>query len=199
MARPAPWKLTLADLMILIGGTAVSLACFLLIDNNLYGGGRSFFGLFNAPKNGWNATLVLDKAQGGFALAMTMIGAWTFALPVLGFLKPRPIRRRLFRGPGLAACLAACVGIVTCVGATVLAFVLRWIDGRSTLPTNYWYITPVLESLFIFSGIAVASAWTAQLLTGRWRPTPNAIDRLGRFMGALWASSGLVFAVRLFL
>ena len=199
MLRPAPLKLTLADLMVLIGATGVSLACFLLIDDNLYHGQRQLFGVFEWPRAGWNSSLVLDKAEGVFALAATAFGAWNFALPSLACLKPRPIRRRLLRGPGLTACLAACFGMAVCVGASALALTLRWVEGRLPLPPNYWYNTPVLECLFIFAGVAVGAAWTAQLATGRWRAAPNALDRLGRFMGFLWASAGLVFAVRLFL
>jgi hypothetical protein len=191
--------MTLADLMILIGANAVSLACCILVDNNLYGGGRYFFGVFNWSATTWNSSLLLDKAEGAFALGCALFGTWTMALPVIGFRRPRAEHARLLRGPGLTACLGASTGIAFCIGATLLAFALRWIDGRLNLPANFWYSTPILESLFILGGVGVASTWAAQLATGRWRPAPHAIDRLGRFMGALWLSAGLVFAVRLYL
>jgi hypothetical protein len=35
-------------------------------------------------------------------------------------------------------------------------------------------------------GLAVAAAWTAMALAGRWRSQPDAIDRLGRAMGFFW-------------
>ena len=35
-------------------------------------------------------------------------------------------------------------------------------------------------------GIAVAAAWTAMALAGRWLPRPDGIDRCGRIMGFFW-------------
>ena len=135
MHRATRSKLTLADLMILIGANAVSLACFILIDNNLYGGGRYFFGVFDWSLKTWISPLVLDKAEGAFAIACSLFGAWTLALPLIGFRKPWRERLRLLRGPGLMACLAAATGLGFCVGATLLAFALPGSMASSTCPS----------------------------------------------------------------
>jgi hypothetical protein len=198
MPGPARRTLSLADLMILIAGVGVGMGCFLAIDDNLYGGGRFMFGVFR-PLDAWNAATILNRAEGVFAILMTVFGAWTGAVPILAYRRPRALRKRLLRGSGMTACIAALAGLAVLVGATALAFLLRWVEGRTKLPPNFWYAVPVIECLFIFPGIAVASTWTAQLATGRWRAVPDAVDRMGRFVGGLWASAALVFAVRMFL
>ena len=137
MPRPPKLKMTLADLMILVAATAVSLGIYLLIDDTLYGGGRFLFGLFTPPQRVWDSREILDRASGLFALIMTMLGAWTFAVPLLAWLRPRPVRYRLVRGAGTSACLATCFGIMACVGATGLAFSCRWLDGWKPLHPNF--------------------------------------------------------------
>jgi hypothetical protein len=37
-----------------------------------------------------------------------------------------------------------------------------------------------------YSGPAVAGAWLALIVTGRWRAERSGIDRLGRFIGVCW-------------
>lgn len=199
MPRIVPGKLTLADLMILIGSTAVGLGGYVFIDDSLFQGGRYMFGVFNWSHFAWNSTLVLDKARGVLSMIMIAFGGWTFALPLIGFRKPRHVRTRLLRGPGMTACLAATTGLLFVAVATLLAFALRWMDGRFPLPPNFWNTSPILDSPLVLAGVAVAATWSAQVAAGSWRSTPSAFDRLGRFVGVLWILSGLVFAVRLFL
>ncbi len=86
-----------------------------------------------------------------------------------------------------------------CLGAIALALLLRWFEGRLSGPPNFWYTAEMIPSLFGFAGVAVAATWATQLATGRWRAIPNAIDRLGRFVGIHWLAAGLVFATHLFL
>jgi hypothetical protein len=54
-------------------------------------------------------------------------------------------------------------------------------------------VTIMLDSLAVQfgvtlreTGLAVAAAWMALLLTGRWRAEPSWIDRAGRILGVLW-------------
>ena len=66
-------KLTLADLMFLIGANSVSLACCILIDNNLYGGGRYFFGVFDWSAKNWNSPfLPFNELKNGGTIQFVM-------------------------------------------------------------------------------------------------------------------------------
>jgi hypothetical protein len=47
------------------------------------------------------------------------------------------------------------------------------------------------------AGFAVAGAWLALALGGRWRPEPSWIDRLGRAVGWLWIAALMVNWFRL--
>ena len=191
-------RLTMADLMVLIAATGLGLGCFVFVDDNLYGGARFVFGIFRAP-DAWDAATILNRAQGIFAMAMTAFGGWTLALPILACRRPRSIRIRLLRGAGLDACLAATSGLAAVGIAVSLALLARWSEGRTRLPPNFWGDVPIVDAIFIFSAVAVGSNWLVRLATGRWRPRPEILDRLGRFVGVLWLLAGLTFATRLFL
>lgn len=199
MTRPLPTRLALSDWMLLIGANAVSLAGFILVDDGLYDGGRYLFGIFRWPDGPWTPTFYLEKAQGVFAALASAFGAWTLVLPLIALRRPRHARRRLFRAPGLSACVGASVGMLTCVLAPPLALAIRVLEGRPAVPPNFWYAIPAIECLFILAGVGAASTWSASWMAGRWRAMPNAIDRLGRVVGLLWLGAGVVFAVRLFL
>ncbi len=194
MSRPASPRFTLADLMILIFATGFGLGCYVLLDDSLLGGQRFVFGIFQSPPKGWSPFLIVDRVAGGFALAVTVFGGWTIAVPALTLRRPRHQRRRMIRGPGLTACIAATAGLAACVGAAGLAFTFqRWFNG---LTRFYQSLGLLIDDVFILAGIAVAGAWAAQLASGRWRPTRDGFDRIGRFLGGLWMASGLVSAVR---
>ncbi len=67
-------SLTLADLMILIAANGVGMGSCLFVDDHVFQGGRFFFGLFK-PLPAWNATTILERAEGGFAAAVMIFGA----------------------------------------------------------------------------------------------------------------------------
>lgn len=197
--RPPLARLSLSDGMLLIGANAISLAGFILVDDHLFDGGRHLFGLLNWSGVPWTATFYLAKAQGASAALASAFGAWTLILPLVGLRKPPLVRLRLFRSPGLSACVGASVGMLFGVLAALLALAVRAAEGRVALPPNYWYAVPAIDGVFILAGVGVAATWAGQATSGRWRPSPDAIDRLGRAIGLLWLGAGVVFAVRLFL
>ena len=198
MPMPDRDKLSLADLMILIAATGFGLGCFVLVDDGLFGGGRYVFGLFR-PWGSPNASTILDRARGVLSLMMVAFGGWTFVLPILARRRPRPIRRRVVRSAGLSACVSAIVGVGAVALPMALGFLLRWLEGRTTLQPNFGSTVPILESVFTFPGVAVAATWTSQRLAGRWWTIAHPIDRIGRAIGVLWISATLAFATRLFL
>jgi hypothetical protein len=199
MSRPGAFRLALADLMILVGMTGFGLACYVLIDNELFRGQRYLFGMFDRRADWWTSTQVMNRAAGGVSSALLLFGGWTIALPVMWRRTPRPERRRLIRQPGVTACVAALTGMAFCaLIALVSLAVRRLIDGQPQIPMSFWVMkSSPLDSAPIYAGISVAAIWTTQALAGCWRPTADWVDRLGRFLGIFWLLSGFVFAVRL--
>jgi hypothetical protein len=198
MPQPVARKLTLADAMILVAMTAVSLSCFLLVDDALFRGQRYFFGLFEQPAGGWNSARVVDRAAGASAVLLVAFGGWTLAPLVVRLRQPRPNWRRWIRQAGMTACVAAVAATAICAGFAGCTFLLRWwVDGTTSLPPNYWASTPLFDDLLAGTGVAVAAVWVTQAVTGFWRPSTDWIDRLGRFLGCLWIAAGLVFSMRL--
>ena len=51
-----------------------------------------------------------------------------------------------------------------------------------------------LDRLDLYS-LAVAGAWLALALSGRWRPEPDWLDRAGRVLGLLWIVSPLLLGL----
>jgi hypothetical protein len=62
-----------------------------------------------------------------------------------------------------------------------------------------WITHYVLQELIKGAGLAVAIAWSMQLLAGKWNASPDWPDRLGRFLGLLWIVAGLLWATRPYL
>ena len=200
MPRSATVKFGLADLMILISATAFGLGVYVLIDNNVFRGQRYFFGLFRPAPAAWNSALVVDRAAGLLSSLLPLFGVWSTAIPILGMRRPRPTRRRWGRRPGMTACVAALTGMALAVGVAGLSFLIRWaVDGSMKTPANFWQRGVLFDDSIVFAGVSVAATWASLLATGRWRPTPDALDRLGRSLGVLWLAAGIVFATRQFL
>jgi hypothetical protein len=191
-------RLTLADLMLLIGATALGLGTSQAAVPAFLGATATPVALL-APGEPWTPSVTLKRAIGVVVLLLSVFGPWTFLLPVLRLRPPRPRRRRLSDQPGLTACVAAIVGMVlgavgTCLGHLARASGASPLGQRGTL--GQWMRVIYLNDLIGYAGLAVVSVWSVQAITGRWRPAPDAVDRLGRFIGLLWVVAGLVWAVR---
>ncbi|MFO0955968.1 MAG: hypothetical protein U0800_00720 [Isosphaeraceae bacterium] len=46
-------------------------------------------------------------------------------------------------------------------------------------------------------GLTVAAVWLVLALSGRWRPEPSWIDRLGRLVGAAWIACAIAYSLPL--
>lgn len=104
-----------------------------------------------------------------------LLGAGTLALAAVRLRRPRPPAATLWRRPGFVATVAAAAGMA--LSALLVAPFLA-ARGREIRQWTWLASFPV--------GFSVAGAWAVLWLSGRWRAAPEAIDRLGRLVGALW-------------
>lgn len=189
-------RLTLGDLMVLVGAPTLGLAACQAVVRTMLHGQTSLGDLLRLP-DVWTARDVVFRGIDLVGLALTVFGPWTLALPILRLRRPRPRWRRLALQPGLTACLAAIFGMalgVVVMGLTVLTRQFMTVTLRRGW--SDWLRLYLLDEIIGYAGLAVASAWSLQALSGRWRPTPDAIDRLGRAVGVLWIVAGVTWGVR---
>jgi hypothetical protein len=185
-------RFTLADAMVLVAATAAGIAIaregqrslttiLLFVD----GGPRVDF--FERLKR------VLSPLARGTVVWGPVLTCWALALLALRLRRPRPIRRRLFAPPGVAACFIAMVlvGFGTAesawkscmspdfdvIGGYVIHAaprapeLVRALQGGSTSATV---------------GFGVAALWIWMAISSRWRSEPHWIDRAGRILGVTW-------------
>ncbi len=193
---PAPRRrVTLLDLMILVGATALGCAAdgWLL---GLDGGG----GVDLLPAL---LRMARDREFSGllFAFWLLMLPvamAWTVAVIPLGLAGPRPRSRRAARPPGLVAGWAALLAFGV-IGLVILSAAL--VMGRSQAAIllfqgellNLTFFAPLIV------GLTIAAAWLGLVLARRWRPEPTWVDRLGRVAGVAWIGAGLAAPALYFL
>jgi hypothetical protein len=194
MTPPPKRRLLVSDVMLLILAAAIGLAVYRLFLNTFLGGHQ--VGLPDLQIR--TAGLVLVRMMQWIEPTLPVAAAWTVAVPALRVRRPRPSWRRVLRQPGTTACLAAIVGslwALAAFGGTLQVTVVR---GPADMgPVSAWFFFPILvRELFTYVGQAVAWAWFGQALSGCWRPVPNAIDRMGRTLGAYWILVGLVWEFR---
>jgi hypothetical protein len=106
--------------------------------------------------------------------------AWSLAFLPIRLRRPRPSRRLMLTQPGMAACGA--VALITMIDAFFWVSYWTRIDQNpsTAMLQNYWRVNSH------HLGTAVGLTWSGLILSRRWRPEPNWIDRLGRFLGCLW-------------
>ncbi len=162
--RQPPRKMTIFDVMVLIAITAVGFAtartCLLH---------------------------VMPRSHPAFAVRMMVVFvalSVTLILIPLRLRQPRP--RRPLRYPGTVAC---------CAVALTLAFILaeqastlfKPVPNAARFGPNYQAIDLVFNVIRLdLYSLAVAGAWLALGLSGRWRPARDWLDRAGRVLGICW-------------
>ncbi len=193
-------RLSLGDVMILVAATGLSLSFYILLDDGLFSGQRFFFGLFQQPLGSLNTVQLISRIGGALSILLILFGGWTFVLPLLPLRKHRPQWRRLSRQPGISACIAVVTGVLVWTAVACATLCIRGVVERHRpLPPAFWSRTPLFDGLIVCAGASVAAVWLVQIVTGRWRPSAHAFDRLGRGLGVLWLAVGATFAARLFL
>jgi hypothetical protein len=100
----------------------------------------------------------------------------------------------------MAACLAVLVGWCW----SFLAVLLAYDASQVARPTRFvspfdWTQKYLSDEVFMYTGLAVASTWILLWFSGRWRPSADWIDFMGRVVGALWIVIGLCWSARAYL
>ena len=198
--RPQP---TLGELMVLIAATAVGLAAFQGIRGmEVHVGSwlRSDYvpmqTRFRSQPSGIAASL--DRAALLVnATAVSVLGAWSLAVMTIGVGR----RRRRFAtglGPGESACLAASVGVVSCVLLQVplIEFVARSAPFGPDAAMHELQMVVLLGVRRLPTTVAavVAGAWAVQWASGRRRIGPGWLDRFGTFIGFAWIVAAVVIS-----
>lgn len=165
MQRPRV-RFTLFDAMVLVAATALGLGLAKAIDPE---------GL--APRSGFFLRWVF------FGPSICLAASWALGLLLLVRGRPRALRRRLMRQPGLVVCfvslLSMAIGLAG--GSGFLCIQTGTPRAWSSQPIGgYWYDAYARTSEFVIG------AWVCLWLTKRWAPGRNWIDRVGRFVGLLW-------------
>jgi hypothetical protein len=202
---PPARRFTLIDAMVLMAATAVGLGLAKEYSQDLLyflQGNR----VSPRPWESWPGILV-STALRGMAVTLPCGMAWTLGVLALRLRQPRPAWRRLARQPGLVACLVAPIPVaLALVGRAVYHFLETYTNlltparlpsppfithGLPGLPDGFPTFWPGIflsAPMFIVPqiGLAVALAWIVLAMSGRCRPEPSWIDRLGRALGASW-------------
>jgi hypothetical protein len=181
-------KFTLLDMMILVAAVAVGL--WLRPQNLPPGFERAIEESIRQHSLRllalWSRLILNGEPMNyGFFSIRPMVSVWTLTLLLLELIHFRPPLRRLARQPGFAACCAVALVIVL-VGPMNIAMLDRSVD-----PVPIWakvraYLRVALGFGHGQCGAAVATAWLTLVLTGRWRPRPDWLDRAGRALGIFW-------------
>ncbi|MFI5457031.1 MAG: hypothetical protein ACHRXM_16420 [Isosphaerales bacterium] len=185
MRTSVPRKFALVDATVLVAAMALAFVPIRLFLRNF---GEDFPDNLSAAvslaKDG-----VLDV--GFFVHCFLVYPALTLSLALwlLRMRKPRPVLRRTFRQPGMAACTAALVSmILILIGfmvESVYGFRLGLMVPPPWDPANF---AALWTNQSNWIGNAVAGAWTSLWLSGAWRSEPSWIDRAGRGLGTYWVA-----------
>ncbi|WP_435008098.1 hypothetical protein P12x_005373 [Tundrisphaera lichenicola] len=181
--RPTPPRRNfgLADAMILVAASAIGLAATgWLTDGEPL---KEAWEIFSTPpQDGWTiGNILMMVGLLGITFVVPSLAAWTLACLLMRFRDPRPARRRLVRQPGAMACLIATIVI----GLSVVGGLAVW---ATTEPDDF-IRSPRLSGAMFGStqvGAAVLWCWATMAISGRWRPEPTWLDRLGRLLGLAW-------------
>src|SRR5690606_1773408 len=104
----------------------------------------------------WTPEEVIGRLAIFTAIALSLVGGWTLALPVLRLRGSRPPLRRLLRQPGMTACIGALAGMAW--GAVVWGGTLSmaWtMQGRLRLPLIVWIRVFSIDELLPCVGLSV--------------------------------------------
>jgi amino acid transporter len=190
-------RMSLLDAILMVGSAAVGLGLFELSHRTLFKGliwiaDRGFPNI-----QSWSTLEALVTCSDITVFLLPVIIPWTFLLILLRMRSPRPSWRRIWRQPGMAACLVAVFAWLWTAVALLLAMnVEHMARARRVITPADWAQKYLSDEVFMYVGLAVAAVWVVQYSSGRWRRSADWIDMMGRVVGALWIAIGLVWTLR---
>jgi hypothetical protein len=189
--------MTLLDGIFLVGSAAIGMGAFQIARRSLFEGWIWIMVQGLPDFQTWDAMNVIVQCSDLTVFLIPLAGPWTLLLLVLRMRPPRPSWRRIWRQPGMAACLAALFGWCWSGLALLLAMDAGLVARSNRFhPPEAWAQKCLADEVFMYVGLAVAAVWIVQFLSGRWRRSADWIDLMGRLVGILWIVIGLVWTVR---
>jgi hypothetical protein len=181
-------KFTLVDAMVLIAATAVAFVPITLFYNspdppeghqNTWVSWMSFFTW------GWELNLY----------SSAIVVAWSAALCLLCIRKPRPRLSRVWRQPGVAACLAILIASAHfLIQNSLLACFYHFRVGYAWSEAMTKMGLEATCSAFANSiDMSVPIVWLVQMLSRTWRAESSWIGRTGRVLGVYCTVSGILY------
>jgi hypothetical protein len=175
---------TLRDLLILIAAFALGAALTKWMIP--FGNNNGVVGGFLTGRP-WPATS-LAIVEGVMSDLICLGPSWLFAgsvgLVLLRLLPPRPRLGDLITQPGAAASLAVvAMAVIALVLSTLAMVMVQCIIRRSQNELSY--VTMVFNNGRLL-GSPIGLIWLTLVLTDRWRPQRDWLDRLGRVLGVAW-------------
>jgi hypothetical protein len=189
--------MSLLEAILMVGSAAVGLGLFELSHRTLFKGliwiaDRGFPNI-----QSWSTLEALVTCSDITVFLLPVIIPWTFLLILLRMRSPRPSWRRIWRQPGMAACLVAVFAWLWTAVALLLAVNVEHVArARRVITPADWAQKYLSDEVFMYVGLAVAAVWVVQYSSGRWRRSADWIDLMGRVAGALWIVIGLVWTLR---
>jgi hypothetical protein len=165
---------TLADLIILVGATAVGLA---LLRWTWPGYWPTNGYSWPSPGGGTARTFIDSALRHVLGAAPPLLLAWMAGFLAIRLRGPRPRWRQLARRPGTAAAIASMLAVL------LILAMFAGVNGTPGRSLEFWYTFLLLSYL---AGPSVIGAWATLASTGLiWRGA-GWIERLGIGLGIGW-------------
>jgi amino acid transporter len=190
-------RMSLLDAILMVGSAAIGLGLFELSHRTLFKG-RIWIADIGFPDfQTWSTMEALVTCSDITVFLLPVVIPWTFVLILLRMRSPRLSWRRIWRQPGMAACLVAVLAWLWTVVALLMAMNAgRVARSRRMITPADWAQKYLSDEVFMYVGLAVAAVWIVQYLSGRWQRSADWIDTMGRVVGVLWIMIGLVWTMR---
>ena len=190
-------RMTLLDAILLVGSAAVGLGLFELVHRTLFKGWIWIADLGIPDFQTWSTTQATRHLLGHHGVLAPGRGTVDVLADRARMRSPRPTWRRIWRQPGMAACLAALFALVWTVVALLLAMnvgrVARVATGASLPRIGRKSIS--CDEVFMYVGLAVAATWLVQYSERSMARSADWIDCMGRVVGVVWIVIGLVWTL----
>lgn len=191
---------TLLEAILLVGSAAIGLGMFQWAHRSMFQGWIWMLDHGLPARGDWMAINLVVTCTDTMVLFIPLAAPWTFLLLLLRMRPPRPSWRRIWRQPGMAACLAALLGWIWSLLAVLVAFDATQVARTNrTITLFHWVQKYLSDGVFMYVGLAVAATWICLWISGRWRQSADWIDFMGRVVGVLWIVIGFAWTVRAYL